>query len=238
MPLAENPIAAFLLQYAYEPTIVYSSVVLLLFASSFGLPFPEEIVLLSAGLLAHIGSHPELYPPPSPDAMSVDVATAATVCFFAVLMSDFLVFWLGRTFGTRMLNHRWVQKIIKPEAYAKISNWTARFGPYACGVFRFTPALRFPGHFACGALGIKYSTFLLVDGTAALLTVPTQVILMAHFGEQVLGVLKDVKLAMAIVIGIAAIILIGKRLLAKRSARSQTSAKLGVSSDAGPKAAS
>jgi membrane protein DedA with SNARE-associated domain len=200
MPLADNPTAAFLLQYAYEPTMVYLLIVLLLTASSFGLPFPEEMVLLTAGLLAHIGSNPQLYPPPHAGAVGVSVPMTAAVCFFAVFLSDLLVFWLGKRFGSQMLRHPWAQKIISPKGFEKISEWTAKFGPLACGVFRFTPALRFPGHFACGATGIRYPTFILVDGVAALLTVPTQVLLMAYFGEQVLSVLKNVKIVLAIVI--------------------------------------
>jgi membrane protein DedA with SNARE-associated domain len=200
MPFADNPTAVFLLQYAYEPTMVYGLIILLLTASSFGLPFPEEIVLLSAGLLAHIGSNPHLYPPPYPGAVGVSIPITAVVCFFAVFMSDLLVFWLGKRFGSRMLAHPWAKKIISPKGFEKISEWTARFGPLACGVFRFTPALRFPGHFACGATGIKYSTFIAVDGAAALLTVPTQVLLMAYLGEKVFGLLKDIKIALAVLL--------------------------------------
>lgn len=209
MALADNPIAELLLQYAYEPLTVYTLIILLLTASSFGLPFPEEIVLLSAGLLAHIGSNPALYPPPSPDAIGVSVPITATVCFFAVFLSDFLVFWLGRRYGSAMLQHPWAQKLISPKGFEKIAEWTAKFGPLACGVFRFTPALRFPGHFACGATGVKYSTFILVDGMAALLSVPTQVVLMAYFGEEILSVLKNVKIVLAItIVVIVAVVLI------------------------------
>jgi membrane protein DedA with SNARE-associated domain len=217
MSLADNPTAVFLLQYAYEPTMVYGLIILLLTASSFGLPFPEEIVLLSAGLLAHIGSNPHLYPPPYPGAVGVSIPITAVVCFFAVFMSDLLVFWLGKRFGSRMLSHPWAKKIISPKGFEKISEWTVRFGPLACGVFRFTPALRFPGHFACGATGIKYSTFIAVDGTAALLTVPTQVLLMAYFGEQVLSILKNVKIVMGSALVIV-VLVVAMRYLRSRSA--------------------
>jgi membrane protein DedA with SNARE-associated domain len=218
MSWADNPAAILLMQYAYEPYTVYSLIVVLLTASSFGLPFPEEIVLLTAGLLAHIGSNPHLYPPPTPDAVGVSIPITAMVCFVSVFFSDFLVFWFGRRFGTRMLNHKWTQRLISPQGYEKIAIWTQKFGPLACGVFRFTPALRFPGHFACGATGVKYSTFILVDGVAALLTVPTQVMLMAYFGEQVLSLLKDIKITLLVIISVIFIVFIAKRLWARRNA--------------------
>jgi membrane protein DedA with SNARE-associated domain len=214
----DNPIISFLLGYAYEPIYVYFVISGLLIASSFGLPFPEEVTLLSAGLLAHIGSHPELYPPPYPGATGVNVVATATICFFAVLLSDLLVFALGKHFGPRLLKNRFAGKIFKPEIFEKIASWTERFGPFACGVFRFTPGLRFPGHFSCGCFGLSYTKFLLIDGTAALLTVPTQVLLMAYYGQEILGVLKNVKIVVGCLVVLGVIIFLVKRKMSHRKA--------------------
>lgn len=214
-----NPIVAFFMQYAYEPMYVYAAITALMFASSFGLPFPEEVTLLSAGLLAHIGSNPELYPPPHPDAVGVDTVTVALVCFFSVLLSDVLVFSLGRQLGPHIRSTRWLQRIVKPEMWARIDAWTAKYGIWACGIFRFTPALRFPGHFTCGSLGIPYSTFLLVDGTAALVSVPTQVVAMAIYGKQVLTYLKDIKMVLASAFVIFVLIYFGKKWFKKKFAK-------------------
>ena len=215
---SDNPIISFFLDYAYEPVYVYLSITALLFASSFGLPFPEEATLLSAGLLAHIGSHPELYPPPYPGATGVNVAATAIICFLAVLLSDLLVFSLGKHFGPRLLKNKFAGKIIKPAAFEKISAWTERFGPFACGVFRFTPGLRFPGHFSCGCFGLSYTKFLLIDGTAALLTVPTQVLLMAYFGQEVLGVLKNIKIVIGCLLIFGVVVFFVKRRISRRQA--------------------
>ncbi len=196
----DHPIFQFFMQLAYEPVYAYAAISALLIASSFGLPFPEEITLLSAGFLSHISLNPEIYPPPSPDSIGVNAWVTAFVCFAAVLGSDVLVFSLGRHFGPRLLKHRLTSRILTPQSLEKITRWTERFGPLACGVFRFTPGLRFPGHFACGSFGISYAQFLAIDGMAALLTVPTQVILMAFYGQEILGILKNVKIVLAVVI--------------------------------------
>jgi membrane protein DedA with SNARE-associated domain len=213
-----DAIFAYLLDYAYEPLYVYGGVVVLLTASSFGLPFPEEATLLSAGLLAHIGSRPDLYPPPSPDAQGVGIGTMAVVCFLSVVLSDLLVFSLGRLFGPRILKSRLMARMIKPEAWARIETWTRRYGAWACGIFRFTPGLRFPGHFTCGSLGISYWTFLAVDGAAALVSVPTQVILMGFWGQEVLAVLKDVKLVIFGIFAAAVVVLLFRRWRARPAA--------------------
>lgn len=60
-------------------------------------------------------------------------------------------------------------------------------------IFRFTPGVRFPGHLSCGMMGISPWTFLAADGLAALISVPTQVYLFAHYGEVILSTIKQVK---------------------------------------------
>lgn len=60
-------------------------------------------------------------------------------------------------------------------------------------IFRFTPGVRFPGHLSCGMMGISAWTFLAADGLAALISVPTQVYLFAHYGEVILSTIKTIK---------------------------------------------
>ena len=194
MDFASSEIFRYLAQFAYEPLLVYGLIILLMTLSSFGLPFPEEVTLLSAGLLVFMGRHPDLYPPPYPGAPVVSLHITALVCFLAVFLSDYIVFMLGRKVGSKMLTGRFMQKMVKPEHMTKVSAFTGKYGAFACGIFRFTPGIRFPGHFACGSVGIAPWKFILVDGTAALVSVPTQVYLMGLYGEVILGFLKEIKL--------------------------------------------
>jgi membrane protein DedA with SNARE-associated domain len=88
----------------------------------------------------------------------------------------------------------------------KIKNIINKYGAWACGAFRFTPGLRFPGHYMCGASNISYTKFLLVDGTAALLTVPTQVLLLGFYGDEILVYFKQFKISILIIASIAFLI--------------------------------
>jgi len=206
MDLATHPIFQFIAQYAYEPGIVYGVIVIMMVLSSFGIPIPEEVTLLSAGTLAYIGAHPEIYPPPYPDAPVVSIHATAIVCFFAVFLSDLLVFMLGRKLGSRMLSTGHISRLIKPHHMAKVHQFTSRYGALACGVFRFTPGLRFPGHFACGSVGVPVWKFIAVDGTAALISVPTQVLLIGYYGETIILVLKEAKILLLFLVGAVVII--------------------------------
>lgn len=188
----EDLVLNWLSQYVYNPWMVYSFVWAMMLASGFGLPVPEEITLISVGLIAYMARHPELYPPPASGVEAVDLTTLALTCFFAVLFSDTLVYGLGRFFGTRITQSALFKKIISEEKLKKIEGLAHKYSYWVCGIFRFTPGIRFPGHISCGMTKISWRKFFLVDGAAVILSVPTQVILVAMYGETIIGIIKKV----------------------------------------------
>ncbi len=201
-----------LIPYAYEPTWVYAFLIGMMVLSSVGLPFPEEATLVSVGILAYMGAHPERYPPPFPNAPYVHAHTAAAVAFVAVFASDFLIYTIGRTFGRQVFELKPMRAILSEGNRKKIENWTLKYGAYACGIFRFTPGIRFPGHIACGMLKFPIWKFLLIDGIAALISVPTQILLLSHYGETILGFLKQFKIFVLCLLTIAALVFVYKKM--------------------------
>jgi membrane protein DedA with SNARE-associated domain len=128
----------------------------------------------------------------------VDVHVLAAVAFFAVTGSDFFVYGIGRVFGTRALDSKFMKRFLPDERRQRIEILTAKYGLWAVAAFRFTPGIRFPGHIACGAVGIPATRFLLVDGAAALLSVPTQIYLVAFYGREIMAVLDEIKIGLAV----------------------------------------
>ena len=185
----EEIILNFFLSYSAEPVIVYTAIAILMTMGSFGLPISEEVVIISAGLMAYIGSHPELYPPIKESADFMTIHTTAFVCFLSVFLSDFLVFNLGR-FLSGSMKIKYIDRLVSPKKMEKISKWIHRYSYFYPAVFRFLPGLRFPGHLSSGFFKIPFSQFILVDGLAALLTVPTQVIIIGIFGQAIIEHLK------------------------------------------------
>ncbi len=202
---------AFFSQYAYQPQYVYGFIVLFMLASSFGFPVPEELVLVSAGLVAYMAHTPDKFPPPYPGAEGVDVTTLCIVCFLAVFCSDLLVFLIGKYFGGRMIKTKFFQKQVAGDVFNKINVFFQKYGGLACGIFRFTPGLRFPGHLSCGLLGIPIWKFVLIDVFAAGLSVPTQVYFVATYGEVILHKLSEFKLILVCVLAVAFVIWLGRR---------------------------
>lgn len=189
--------------YAYEPEIVYLSVLGLMLMSGFGLPLPEEVVIISSSLLAFMAMHPDQYPPPEVGARGVNVYVLAMVCFSSVFLSDLIVFQIGRSLGYGVVHQKWFQSIVSPQMFRRARFWTMKYGALMAGAFRFLPGIRFPGHLACGALGIKRWKFILVDSIVILVTIPTQVFLISFFGEDIIDFMKRYKLYI-----LAAIVLI------------------------------
>lgn len=204
--------------YVYQPTWVYAFICTMMILSSIGLPIPEEATLVSVGILAFMGRHPDLYPPTLAGDRPVDPQTAAIISFFAVFSADFLVYGMGRMFGRRIFEWKPVRSVLSEENRTRIEEWTQKYGAYACGIFRFTPGLRFPGHLACGMLRFPAWKFGLIDGTAALISVPTQILLLAHYGAPILKFLGQFKKILFLLLLIVGIYLLVKKLRTKKTA--------------------
>lgn len=201
----EEFVREFFSAYVYHPYWIYGGIVLFMMASGFGLPIPEEVVLVSAGLLGYLSLNPDhnAYPPPSPDAHTVNVYVLATVSLLAVMSADFLIYSLGKRFGPRFFRTRIFSRLMTPERMSRAQEWVRKYGYFTVFIFRFTPGVRFPGHLMCGAMGLSPYKFIAVDAFAALISVPTQVLLVSFYGGEILKYLKEFKL---IVFGILAVV--------------------------------
>ena len=199
---SQQALMTFFSQYAYQPMHVYGFITIFMFASSFGFPVPEEIVLITSGLVAFMAHHPDRFPPPYPGAEGVNVFTLALVCFLAVFLSDLIVYLIGKFFGAKIIKTKFFQKQVAGRGFDTINTWFQKYGGWASGLFRFTPGLRFPGHLSCGLLGIPVWKFVLIDGFAALISVPTQIYLVSTYGEIILDKLAEFKIYLGILLGI------------------------------------
>lgn len=175
-------------------------------ASAVGFPMPEEITLVSVGFLAFMGSRPDLFPPPFPGAPVVNVHEAAAISFLAVFGSDFLIYGIGRKWGRKILYHPRMRRVISEASIQKVEAWTKKYGNFAVFVFRFTPGVRFPGHLATGMLRFSAWKFAMIDGLAALVSVPTQIYLLAFYGKEILVYFSRFKIVLASVFAIILIV--------------------------------
>lgn len=219
MHFGQDPIFQLLAQYAYEPMMVYAAVFAMMIASGFGFPLPEEVTIISVGVLAYMGANPDLFPPPFPGAPVVNGYEAAAFVSFAVFLADNLVYWLGRGFGRKIRQMPRFQSFFAGPINEKINNFIKKYGNYAAFIFRFTPGIRFPAHLFLGMSKFPVGAFMLIDGLAVLISVPTQILLVYHFGEPILATLYKFKTYVAVALGLALVYFIVNKLIKRLRAR-------------------
>ena len=78
----------------------YWAVLFVLIICGFGVPIPEDITLVSGGVIA--GLYPE----------SVNSHLMLLVSMIGVLAGDSCMYWLGRIYGTRILRFRPMRKVL------------------------------------------------------------------------------------------------------------------------------
>ena len=136
-----------------------------------GLPLPEEVSLLGAGLLLYRGE--------------VEFLPIVAVCTAAILLGDSIPFFLGKKYGARALEKPWVRRRFHPRRFRRLRERFDEHGSWATFSFRFFPGARIPGYFVAGTMGLSYLRFLILDGLGVLLTVPLSIWIGKLFADQV-----------------------------------------------------
>lgn len=153
------------------PSAIYDTLAGILLLCGLGLPIPEDVSLISAGYMAHLGI--------------LNVHTVFLVCFAAVLGGDCIAFMLGRLFGSRLLASRLAQRFFRPRKQIRVRAYFRKFGSKVIFIARFLPGLRFSIFLSAGTLRVRPSMFLIYDSLAALVSVPALVYLAWVFGEHI-----------------------------------------------------
>lgn len=212
MHFGHEPIFQYLAQYAYEPGMVYVGVFVMMLASAFGLPLPEEVTIISVGVLAYMGAHPDLFPPPFPGAPVINGYEVAIFTFLAVMISDGLVFMIGRTGGRKLMMMPRFRGFFEGPVMDRINGFVRKYGIYAAFIFRFTPGIRFPAHLFLGMSKFSFVAFMIVDGVAAAISVPTQILLVYHYGEEILSTMYKFKKYVAMIIAVIILFLLARKI--------------------------
>jgi membrane protein DedA with SNARE-associated domain len=119
---------------------------------------PEDIVLIAAGMLGVIDGHSWI--------------KISVFMYAGVLLGDSMIFFAGKRYGTRLLGTAWFQRIFPPAKQARVEELFAKHGTTGLFIGRFLPGLRAPIFFSAGSLKVSLVKFLLMDGLAALVSVP------------------------------------------------------------------
>jgi len=192
--------------------LIYSVAIAFLLACGFGFPLPEDVILLTLGYFSFLGD--------------VHLATSIGVALFGVLAGDSAVFWIGRIYGERVLRIAGIRRVFKPHRIQRVREAFDHNGLVYLFVARFMPGLRAVTFWSAGLFGLRYRTFLLLDGVAALISVPLLTYIGFLLGEAFHDHLDDVR-DWGLVLGAVGLVIAAivtwrsvRRLRARRRARS------------------
>ena len=161
---------------------VFVFVVLLL--CGFGFPMPEDVILVTGGVLAWLASPLEA---PTLRGMASDPGfqSMAAVGLAGILAGDSVIYWMGRRLGARVAEFRLLRRLVPPDKLERVEKLLRRRGNVVVVVARYLPGLRAPTYFTVGHSRLPYWEFLLFDGLAALVSAPLWVCLGFWFGDDI-----------------------------------------------------
>jgi len=137
----------------------YVAVFIALMICGAGLPLPEDITLVAGGVIAGLGY--------------ANVHAMFALTMFGVLLGDAAIFMLGHHYGARILQWRFVARVLTPERYAKVQEKFDRYGNRMLFFARFLPGMRTTVYLTAGTTHrVSFLRFLLIDTLAALISVP------------------------------------------------------------------
>jgi len=134
----------------------------LLFAAlviaGFGVPIPEDVVLLAGGVLAHRGI--------------TSIPATAAVCFVGVLVGDAILFTMARRLGPAALERPAVARFLTRERRARIEALMGRHGGAVVFVGRHLAGARTPVFAMVAIHGMERWRFVLWDALALCVSAP------------------------------------------------------------------
>lgn len=173
----------------------YSAIVGLLLVCGLGVPLPEDITLIAAGILSALGS--------------IHFWGAIVAGFIGVMAGDAFLYTVGRVYGRRAFKLPLIRSIMTPRRIALAERKMIRNSHFICFTARFLPGLRSPIFLMSGITGVRPLVFYTLDGLAAMISVPIWVFVGHWVGENLdlaLKVAERIQLSVAAVMGTGVVI--------------------------------
>jgi membrane protein DedA with SNARE-associated domain len=170
----------------------YLGIIAFLALTGCGLPVPEEVPVIAAGVLAANGK--------------MDPGLALGSCLIGALLGDCIMYYIGFHFGRSVLReHPLWTHFLTPERERQIERMIQRHGIKVFFASRFLVGLRSPMYITAGILHVPFRKFFLVDIFNASIVTCTFFGLSYYFGEHIGAWIKRAEYAVTIIVVIAVI---------------------------------
>lgn len=171
----------------------YLGIVVFLTLTGIGLPIPEEVPIVAAGVASR--------------AQALHWYYALPACLVGALLGDSLMYAIGRFFGAKVLKeHPWWSGFLTPERERTIEALINKHGIKAFFVARFLVGLRSPFYLTAGILRVKYRWFLFADFVCASVVIGGFFGLAYLFGDRITGLIQSVERGFTVVAILVALV--------------------------------
>lgn len=161
-----------------------------------GIPIPEEVPVIIAGVAARMGTL-QMWP-------------AYFSCIIGALLGDCVMYAIGYHFGRSvLLEHRFLARHLTPEREKQIEEMISLHGFKVLFVSRFLVGFRSPVFLTAGILRMPLRKFLLFDGLSATTVVTVFFALAYRYGDSIQSWWKYLRGAEYALSGTVVLILIG-----------------------------
>ena len=168
----------------------YLWVIIFLILTGCGLPIPEEVGIIAAGVWAADG------------AMNFWLGLSA--CLFGCIVGDSIMYAIGYRFGKTVLReHPMFTGFLTPERERHIEQLIRRRGAAVLFTARFLVGVRGPVYLTAGILHFPYRRFVLIDLFCATLVVSLFYSLAWYFGQDIITWIRTAEEGITLAVAIA-----------------------------------
>lgn len=173
----------------------YALILGVLFICGMGVPIPEDITLISAGILA--------------GQQQITFTGALIAGLVGVMIGDTILFCVGQKYGRKVFTWPVFNRIFTEARVASAEERITKHAKKICFTARFMPGLRAPIFLTAGIMKVPFRVFFLQDGLAALISVPIWIYLGYWFAENIGKALKIAKEVNFVIISVIVIGIVG-----------------------------
>lgn len=157
----------------------YIGIFILLILGEIGLPFPEDATLILSGFLIA-----QKVTKPLPTVI---------VVYCGLLLTDFSLYWVGKKYGRKVIEHRRFHRILSAEKLLTLEEKFKKWGIYVVFVGRHFLGIRAQIFLAAGVMRMSTLKFIMADAASAILTMTLMVGIGFLGGNSIEILQKDLK---------------------------------------------
>ncbi|MCH9608644.1 MAG: Inner membrane protein [Chlamydiales bacterium] len=156
----------------------------LLMLAGLNFPISEDVLIVFSGVLAST-------------VVPENTWKLFAAIFFGAYLSDWIVYWIGRSLAPKLCKLRWFARMFREERIDKVRSYYEKYGTRTLLLGRFVPFGFRNALFATAGIGkMHFGRFLIVDGIACLLSNSALFALTYFCGKNYSYLFKSVNIAL------------------------------------------